>query len=72
MAKPATCSQTTDASDRQPSQSGNHMQNVDNCGNLIKIIWHDRLGMSLYAKRLEKSRFLWPSPADGKGQQSSK
>ena len=21
--------------------------------------------MSLYAKRLEKARFLWPSPADG-------
>jgi transposase len=23
------------------------------------------LGMSLYAKRLEKGRFIWPSPADG-------
>ncbi|UPJ26377.1 IS66 family insertion sequence element accessory protein TnpB [Bradyrhizobium sp. CW1] len=23
------------------------------------------LGMSLYAKRLERGRFLWPSPADG-------
>ncbi|WP_374120305.1 IS66 family insertion sequence element accessory protein TnpB [Mesorhizobium onobrychidis] len=34
-------------------------------GNLIKIIGHDGLGMSLYAKRLEKGRFLWPSPADG-------
>ncbi|WP_287115608.1 IS66 family insertion sequence element accessory protein TnpB [Mesorhizobium sp.] len=34
-------------------------------GNLIKIIWHDGLGMSLYAKRLETGRFLWPSPADG-------
>jgi transposase len=34
-------------------------------GNLIKILWHDGLGMSLYAKRrLEKGRF-WPSPADG-------
>ncbi|RWA71071.1 IS66 family insertion sequence element accessory protein TnpB [Mesorhizobium sp.] len=30
-------------------------------GNLFKIIWHDGLGMSLYAKRLEKGRFLWPS-----------
>jgi transposase len=34
-------------------------------GDLIKIIWHDGVGMSLYAKRLEKSRFTWPSPADG-------
>ena len=34
-------------------------------GDMIKIIWHDGLGMSLYAKRLEKGRFIWPSPADG-------
>jgi transposase len=34
-------------------------------GDLIKVIWHDRLGMSLYAKRLERGRFVWPSPADG-------
>jgi transposase len=34
-------------------------------GNLIKIIWHDGVGMSLYAKRLEHGRFVWPSPADG-------
>ena len=34
-------------------------------GDLIKIIWHDGVGMSLYAKRLEKGRFIWPSPADG-------
>jgi transposase len=27
-------------------------------GDLVKIIWHDGLGMSLYAKRLEKGRFL--------------
>jgi len=24
-----------------------------------------RRGMSLYAKRLERGRFIWPSPADG-------
>ena len=34
-------------------------------GSMVKIIWHDGLGMSLYAKRLERGRFLWPSPADG-------
>ena len=34
-------------------------------GNLIKILWHDGLGMSLYAKRLEKGHFIWPSPSDG-------
>ena len=34
-------------------------------GDLIKILWHDGLGTSLYAKRLERGRFLWPSPADG-------
>ncbi len=34
-------------------------------GNLIKVLWHDGLGCSLYAKRLEHGRFIWPSPADG-------
>jgi len=39
-------------------------------GDLIKILWHDGLGFSLYAKRLERGRFLWPQsgsngPADG-------
>jgi len=30
-------------------------------GDLIKILWHDALGMSLYAKRLERGKFIWPS-----------
>ena len=34
-------------------------------GNLIKVLWHDGLGTSLYAKRLERGRFIWRSPADG-------
>ena len=34
-------------------------------GDLVKIVWHDGLGMSLYTKRLERGRFIWPSPADG-------
>jgi transposase len=34
-------------------------------GKLIKILWHDGLGMSLYAKRLERGRFVWPQAKDG-------
>lgn len=34
-------------------------------GDLVKIIWHDGVGMSLYVKRLDRGRFVWPSPADG-------
>jgi len=34
-------------------------------GDLLKILWHDGIGMSLYAKRLERGRFIWPSPANG-------
>jgi transposase len=34
-------------------------------GSLIKILWHDGVGMSLYAKRIERGRFIWPSAAAG-------
>jgi transposase len=34
-------------------------------GDLLKILWHDGLGMSLYAKRMERGRFIWPTPTDG-------
>jgi transposase len=34
-------------------------------GGLIKVLWWDGQGLCLYAKRLEKGRFVWPSPADG-------
>jgi transposase len=29
-------------------------------GDLVKILWHDGLGLSLYAKRLERGTFIWP------------
>ena len=35
-------------------------------GDLIKVLWRDGQGLCLFAKRLEKGRFVWPSPADGK------
>jgi transposase len=34
-------------------------------GDLLKILWHDGQGICLFSKRLEHSRFIWPSPADG-------
>ena len=34
-------------------------------GDLAKILWHDGVGLSLYAKRLDRGRFIWPSAADG-------
>ena len=34
-------------------------------GDLIKVLWHDTQGFCLFSKRLERGRFLWPSPADG-------
>jgi transposase len=34
-------------------------------GSLIKAIWHDGIGFSLYAKRLDRGRFNWPKTVDG-------
>jgi len=35
-------------------------------GGLIKVLWWDGQGLCLFAKRLEKGRFVWPSAADGR------
>ena len=34
-------------------------------GDLIKLLWWDTQGLCLYAKRLEKGRFLWPTTSAG-------
>ena len=34
-------------------------------GDLLKILWHDGVGLSLYAKRLDRGRFIWPAASDG-------
>ena len=30
-------------------------------GDLLKVLWYDGQGLCLFAKRLEKGRFVWPS-----------
>ena len=32
---------------------------------LLKILWHDGVGLSLYAKRLDRGRFIWPAAEGG-------
>ncbi len=34
-------------------------------GDLAKILWHDGVGLSLYAKRLDRGKFIWPSATAG-------
>ena len=34
-------------------------------GDLVKLLWHDGVGMSLYIKRLEAGKFIWPVRQDG-------
>ncbi|MEM6358308.1 MAG: IS66 family insertion sequence element accessory protein TnpB [Pseudomonadota bacterium] len=35
-------------------------------GDLIMIVWWDGQGACLFSKRLERGRFVWPWPADGR------
>jgi transposase len=34
-------------------------------GDLVKALWWDGQGLCLFAKRLEKGRFVWPSTVGG-------
>ena len=34
-------------------------------GSLINALWHNGVGLSLYAKRLDRGRFVWPATVDG-------
>ena len=34
-------------------------------GDLIKLLWFDGDGLCLFAKRLERGRFIWPQASSG-------
>jgi len=34
-------------------------------GDLVKLIWFDGDGLCLFAKRLERGRFVWPQASEG-------
>jgi transposase len=34
-------------------------------GDLVKLVWFDGDGMCLFAKRLERGRFVWPQATSG-------
>jgi transposase len=34
-------------------------------GDMVKLLWFDGDGLCLFAKRLERGRFLWPQASEG-------
>jgi transposase len=34
-------------------------------GRLIKVLWHDGIGLCLLTKRLERGQFIWPMTSTG-------
>ena len=34
-------------------------------GDLVKLLWFDGVGLCLFAKRLERGRFIWPQATSG-------
>jgi len=45
------------------SDEGKHYET--HCGRLIKLLWHDGIGLCLLSKRLERGHFIWPQSGAG-------
>ena len=35
-------------------------------GNLLKLVWHDGIGLCMLTKRLERGHFIWPMTESGR------
>ena len=33
--------------------------------NLLKLVWHDGIGLCMLSKRLERGQFIWPTASTG-------
>jgi len=51
--------------------TGNDRVSGGRKGDLVKILWHVGVGMSLYPKRLEAGKFIWPVGRSGEAVQIS-
>ena len=40
-------------------------------GNLLKLVWHDGIGLCMLTKQLEQGQFMWPSASTTGGITSS-
>lgn len=61
----APLSHEVDAIDMPPRATAIGMRNGVGLGDLIKVLWWDGDGLCLFAKRLERGRFVWPQATEG-------